>query len=143
MLQEKSTNIQQVEEVEVKPSSIKGSKSGMKKLNTKLKPTKVMKFSNFQNKYRVRLSPDEICCVKVSPDNLLLAVSFANGNLKILNPNNGAEMFNITSEDLPFPVFCMCWKPQRYFDSPQKLIGVCADGRILSWTVSMGESLTH
>ena len=77
-----------------------------------------MKFTGFQNKYRVRLSPDELCCVKVSPDSSLIAASFANGNLKILNPHNGAQMFDITDENLPYPVFNMCWKPQMYFDGP-------------------------
>jgi WD40 repeat protein len=39
----------------------------------------------------------------------------------------------------------MCWRPSRDKESQveQKLIGVCADGRIVTWTVHQGNKLKH
>jgi hypothetical protein len=82
-----------------------------KKIVIKAKPAPIKQFTGFKNKYRTRLSAEEICCIKISPDGTMIAVSFADGNLKILNPVDGSTMFDIQDDDLPFPVFSMCWKP--------------------------------
>lgn len=39
----------------------------------------------------------------------------------------------------------MSWQPVQDFDSQvaQKLIGVCADGRVVTWTVHTGNKLEH
>ena len=77
-------------------SSMKGEKKKIViKLKAEAKSAVVKKYSGFKNKYRTRLSAEEICCIKISPDSSMIAVSFADGNLKILNPVNGTPMFDI------------------------------------------------
>ena len=41
-------------------------------------------------------------------------------------------------------MYSFCWKPKHINSQvEQKLVGVCADGRIVSWTVYSGNKLEH
>ena len=74
----------------------------------------------------------------------MVAVSFADGKVQILSTNKGEILFDINDEELRFPVFSMCWKPCSGFDKwAQKLIGVAADGRVVTWTIEQGNKLQH
>ena len=74
----------------------------------------------------------------------MIAVSFGNGKLQILSTNQGEILYDIDDKELRFPVFSMCWKPNvESGKNSQKLIGVAADGRVISWTIESGEKLQH
>ena len=99
MLQEISTNVQQPQvQEETKPE-------------TTITRPKDLKFSHFENRYRVRLTSEEIICTRISSDGSLVAVSFADSQLKIISTVNGETLFHIQDKDLPYPVFSMSWKP--------------------------------
>jgi len=121
--------------------------SDLKRFFTSPEPKKQRNtvFSHFSNRYRTRLSEEEICCTRISQDGSIAAVSFSDGELKIISTLNGEVLHHIKDEELPYPVYSMCWKPVAEVDSQvaQKLIGVCADGRVISWTVHTGNKLEH
>lgn len=93
----------------------------------------------------------ECFCVRFSPDDALLAASFANGAIHVYNTSTGKQEFQLNSNverieggPLPLPTTQLRWRPHAAQSKTKNvLISVNAesDGQIQHWHIKSGKCL--
>jgi WD40 repeat protein len=101
------------------------------------------------SKFTIEENTSEIFSSRISPDDTMLAVSHANGMVKLYTVDGGDEMYHLngTSKDdhpnsHPYPITCLKWKPFKAGElNSHFLMAVCADGSVLEWCPRMEDKM--
>jgi len=87
---------------------------------------------------------EEIYCVRFSPDDSLLAVSYGNGTVGINNTLTGRHTFNLNpkrGEGLTLPITGMCWRPVPASLGKELMVSVASDGGVTLWNATARKRL--
>ena len=97
---------------------------------------------NFKLIHRLGNSEIDLLCLRIDPEDKLIAGGYANGKIKVFDISNGSLVNEFINSEYELPVTSLRWRPQNSSKKSRNiLVAGSSEGNVTYWHVNSGKLL--